>query len=355
MGKNRKRNALYVGTHSKKMGMLSLVSAGILLMAAMACMTLAVLILLDNGEVSDDVFFEFAYPVSATSHASDGNASGLHVVPLSELPELPNESGYISSSDGYTPGFFSDEPPVESPFLTLPTQPSPFSALSYYIPENAEAYEYFQVARPDLDVETIVWKVNVSLHLPFYTGIQINYEPRPLLITPFFRLPPGFSPDIMIPVNSSYCSHRATPETVAAFRLMREAAWLDNIRLTAVSAFRSAARQSALWERGGRRDGAVARPYHSEHQTGRALDLGGPDGRLLDSRGPTPTGIWVAENAHEFGFIVRYRAETTHITGYIHEPWHITYVGLDISMYMYNNNILSLEEFVGRNPGTTLN
>jgi D-alanyl-D-alanine carboxypeptidase len=123
--------------------------------------------------------------------------------------------------------------------------------------------------------------------------------------------------------------------------------------LSITSAFRTAERQRQLFSRNGYRDGAIARPYHSEHQTGRALDLWGPGG-LLDARGPSPTGLWVADNAHYYGFIIRYRAETTHITGYIHEPWHITYVGTAISMYMFENNILSLEEFVGRNPGAGL-
>jgi len=124
--------------------------------------------------------------------------------------------------------------------------------------------------------------------------------------------------------------------------------------LTVASAFRTAERQHYLFERQGRRDGTVARPHMSEHQTGRALDLAGPRGLLDSGNRPTPQGTWVAANAHRFGFILRYRADTTHITGFIHEPWHITYVGETIAQYMFQNSIFSLEEFVGRNPGATL-
>jgi D-alanyl-D-alanine carboxypeptidase len=99
-------------------------------------------------------------------------------------------------------------------------------------------------------------------------------------------------------------------------------------------------------------DGIVMRPYHSEHQTGRALDLSKPVGCLVE--GSSPVVEWIASNVHYYGFIVRYKYNTTHITGIIHEPWHITYVGREISMYMLDNNILSLEEFVGRNPGVSL-
>jgi len=247
--------------------------------------------------------------------------------------------------------------PITSPSaLYLPSaiySNSPFSVVSFYLPSNSALYDYFHYNRPYLEKDDVVWKVNAHLHLPFYAYICTNHDPNPLLVNPFYRLPYGFTPHQLVPVNNADCNLRGTPEAVAAFRLLRESAAQDGFALTVTSAFRTAAHQHRLWERRNFSDGVVARPYHSEHQTGRALDLWGPHG-LLDSRGATPTGIWVAENAHHYGFIIRYRADTTHITSYIHEPWHITYVGVAISMHMYENGILSLEEFVGRNPGATL-
>ena len=229
-----------------------------------------------------------------------------------------------------------------------------FSEFSFHIPENTYIYEQFQQNRPYLSPEEVVWKVNAHLHLPFFYNINLIDDPNPLLVNPFYRLPPGFTPGELVPVNNANCSLRATPQTVEAFRTMRTSAREYGVELRVVSAFRTARRQAELFSRRNYVDGVVARPYHSEHQTGRALDLGGPGGGLLDARGSSRAGRWVAENAHVYGFILRYRAETTHITGYIHEPWHITYVGVGISMYMYENRILSLEEFVGRNPGVGL-
>lgn len=235
--------------------------------------------------------------------------------------------------------------------IVIPTQPQTtiFNIFPFYIPQNSYLYKDFHYHNPHLNAETVIWKVNAHLHLPFYSNIQINYNPTPLLVNTFYRLPYGFYPHELVPVNHANCFLRATPETVKAFRNLRAAAQQVNLDLSVTSAFRSPLRQADLFF-AQVSSGAVARPYHSEHQTGRALDLWGPGG-LLDARGSSPTGIWVAQNAHLHGFIIRYRAETTHITGFIHEPWHITYVGLELSMYMYENNILSLEEFVGRNPG----
>ena len=264
--------------------------------------------------------------------------------------------GHTSDIPIQLPSITPTAPPPPPPPVPQ-TQPghsnSPFSVFSFYIPENSSIYDYFHYNRPYLEKDEVVWKVNAHLHLPFYSYIRINYEPNPLLINPFYRLPYGFMPCYLVPVNSPDCNLRGTPEAVAAFHLLRATARQYGFNLSITSAFRTAAHQRRLWANRNFTDGVVARPYHSEHQTGRALDLWGPHG-LLDSRGATPTGIWVAENAHRYGFILRYRADTTHITSYIHEPWHITYVGVAISMYMHENNILSLEEFVGRNPGVTI-
>jgi len=228
-------------------------------------------------------------------------------------------------------------------------QPSPFAAYSFFIPSNAKYYEYFYSNRPYLAAETIVWKVNAHLHRAFYTNIQVNTDTNPLLVNPFYRLPPGFTPYPLVPVNSDTCNLLATPATVAAFYALRESARENGMYLYVVSAFRTAEHQARLFAAHTSPDGVVARPYHSEHQTGRALDLGGAGG-LLDRFSPSATGIWVGQNAHLYGFIVRYGADITHITGFIHEPWHITYVGVPIATYMYENGIVSLEEFVGRYP-----
>ena len=230
---------------------------------------------------------------------------------------------------------------------------SPFMAYPFFIPENEEIYAKFYAERPDLDAQTVVWMVNVHLHLPFFHTIRVNEDPNPLLVNSFYRLPAGFVPSNLERVTHDNCSFLATPETAAAFRKLQASAREAGFSISLASAFRSAKRQQEIFRERGGADGRIMRPYHSEHQTGRALDLRGHGG-LLDHAGPTPAGAWVAKNAHLYGFIMRYLAETTHITGIIHEPWHITYVGLEISTYMNDNGILSLEEFVGRNPGAGL-
>ena len=285
----------------------------------------------------------------------EAEVSWINIIPIEELEEMYEQYIAILEEHEYMlPHHGTDFFVTPSAlYVSSSAIPQMYTLLPFYISENSYFYAAFWQTRPYLHIEDVIWKVNASVHVPFYSQIRMNHQPNPLFITPTYRLPYGFMPDILVPVNSDECILRATPETVAAFRSLRSSARQNGLDLAVTSAFRSAARQAELWEGGGRRGGRVARPYHSEHQTGRALDLWGPGG-LLDSSGPSRTGIWVAANVHYHGFIIRYRPETTHITGYIHEPWHITYVGVEISMYMYTNNIISLEEFVGRNPGAAM-
>ena len=48
---------------------------------------------------------------------------------------------------------------------------------------------------------------------------------------------------------------------------------------------------------------------------------------------------WLKNNAHKYGFILRYQKNAEKITGYIYEPWHYRYVGTELASYIYSNNI----------------
>lgn len=148
-------------------------------------------------------------------------------------------------------------------------------------------------------------------------------------------------------------SKQMTPEAVAAFEKMRKAAKKDGISLTAVSGYRSYARQKALFAYYSRKLGATqaarvsARPGTSEHQTGLAMDVGASNGRCVISKcfANTREGKWVAKNSHKYGFIMRYPKGTEKITGYDFEPWHFRYVGSAIAKDMKSKKVKTLEQY----------
>lgn len=92
---------------------------------------------------------------------------------------------------------------------------------------------------------------------------------------------------------------------------------------------------------------SLAKPGYSEHQTGLAVDIGfykdGVYDNNFDVLNYQNEFKWLEENAHNYGFIIRYPKEKECITGYIHEPWHLRYVGL-IASFLYKYD-LTLEEY----------
>ena len=92
-----------------------------------------------------------------------------------------------------------------------------------------------------------------------------------------------------------------------------------------------------------------ARPGYSEHQTGWVMDFGAvPNTCALDQCfADTSQGAWLAENAYQWGFILRYPDGYTPITGYEFEPWHYRYVGVALATEMRTTGVQTLEEFFG--------
>jgi D-alanyl-D-alanine carboxypeptidase len=101
-------------------------------------------------------------------------------------------------------------------------------------------------------------------------------------------------------------------------------------------------------------DRISARPGHSEHQTGLAVDLITPADPGCDFEqcfGRTPGGRWLRAHSWQYGFVVRYTAGNEAITGYAPEPWHLRYVGRPLAAAMQDAGVDTLEEVFGIRGG----
>ena len=150
------------------------------------------------------------------------------------------------------------------------------------------------------------------------------------------------------PLSASYAPGE-NPEAQAAFRQLLAAMQAVGLDVSSqYSGFRSYETQAGLYESYVARDGQAnadrysARPGYSEHQTGLAFDLMDSSGNLLQE----PSAVdWLAQHAHEYGFIVRYIEGKEAITGYMTETWHIRFIGQEASD-IYQSG-LTLEEYFG--------
>lgn len=143
-------------------------------------------------------------------------------------------------------------------------------------------------------------------------------------------------------------------EAAQAARTMMDAAKAEGVTLTVSSAYRSYAVQQQTYQHwvsvNGQKvaDQLSARPGYSEHQTGLAIDFSSPEGcRLEECYEDTRAGRWLAKNAQNYGFILRFPKGQQAVTGYLFEPWHYRYLGKDLTARYVASGTNTLEEFLG--------
>lgn len=182
-------------------------------------------------------------------------------------------------------------------------------------------------------------KNKYSVDRPDSLWVVVNKK-RPLY-------PLQYAPGDLMPVGNG---QQLRAEAAGAFNRLTNDAKTAGYNLIAESGYRSYRTQVAVYNREvqtfGRAtaDTQSARPGYSEHQTGWAIDIGSA-GCYEDCFGKTAAAGWLKDNAYLYGFLLRYPADKSPVTGYRNEPWHFRYVGKELSAEIHSRAITTLEEF----------
>ncbi|WP_404447505.1 M15 family metallopeptidase [Sutcliffiella horikoshii] len=182
-----------------------------------------------------------------------------------------------------------------------------------------------------------------------------------VMVNKFWSLPEGYRPGDLIKPNVPFSfgdensdRSKLRAEAAESLEVMFNVAKGEGIELYARSGFRSYETQEAIFKNEVATFGYeqavlyVALPGTSEHQTGLAMDITAKSVglELVEAFEGTAEGKWLAENAHHYGFILRYPKGKTNITGYAFEPWHFRYVGVEVAGEIYEKG-LTFEEYMG--------
>jgi len=133
--------------------------------------------------------------------------------------------------------------------------------------------------------------------------------------------------------------NRVAAAAVEPLQELLAAARAAGFRLRIASAFRSYKEQARLF-RTIKERGRAARPGHSEHQLGTAIDLRLPSTKAI---------IWLAEHASDHGFALSYPPGHQRVTGYRPEPWHVRYVGPELAAELHER-VTTLEQLFRSRP-----
>ena len=226
---------------------------------------------------------------------------------------------------------------------------------------------------------TSSFEYKTSLSKDVKAALNTTSKDYLLLVNKSKPLGSSYTPSNLKTIDPNMCtksSELQSAAAIAAEALVAEM-WecgFTNIRVT--SAYRSYARQEQLFE-GYIADemqknpsltkeeakaivlGYSAEAGYSEHQSGLCIDLINTEKMLglynygsETSSSPYDLGFaeieeyqWLLENAHKFGFILRYPEDKTNKTGYEYESWHYRFVGIDAATKIYKQGI-TLEEYL---------
>lgn len=170
------------------------------------------------------------------------------------------------------------------------------------------------------------------------------------LVDTHFRLPADYAPPDLVPTSEAGLNGDQELRAIAipALKAMATAAAAAGHRIAVQSGYRSYATQVTTFQYWVKVDGyayalkSSARPGHSEHQLGTALDIRAQGGKApwdYQDWAATPTGAWVKANAWRYGFLMSYPEGSETQTCYMYEPWHYRFVGVELARQVHERGL----------------
>lgn len=219
----------------------------------------------------------------------------------------------------------------------------------YFINKNLERYLAYYKENKNTEVKDVIAIVNVNRDYNYYEhDIESDTTKRKLLIVnKYYKLTKEFQPEELTKINTQYAydGNAITKEALDAYISMWQEAKNSELQLIINSSYRDYQEQEDVYKRfkasyGEREaDKVAARPGHSEHQSGLAIDVFEINNQSTKTFEESPAYTWLKENAYRFGFIERYPKEKEYLTGYSFESWHWRYVGTEAAKIIQEENI----------------
>lgn len=229
--------------------------------------------------------------------------------------------------------------------------------IKYFKMDNLDRYINYKSKNPNKEIKQIIKDVNMDLDKEPYEDMKkaTNLNTINILVNKHNYLTEDYVPENLENINSSYAlsNMKMVSEAKNAFENLSKDAAKQNLKVIAMSTYRSYEYQVDLYNRYVKTDGKEAadtysgRPGNSEHQTGLAVDVYNVKETYTNFE-KTKEYTWMQDNAYKYGFILRFPNDKENETGYEFESWHYRYVGLEAAKYIKEHNI-SFEEYCATN------
>ena len=224
----------------------------------------------------------------------------------------------------------------------------------YFRMDNLNRYLNYKNKNNDYDYNKVVIDVNMYLDYPYYEhDIKVtNPDDLLVIVNKYYKLSGTFEPKKLVKIDTKYRDNwerLVVPIVKENFEKMADDMSKLGLSIKVTSAYRAYDVQDQLYKENviklGKKqaDSVSARAGYSEHQTGLAVDV---KNALNDYKffKDSEEYKWMRDNAHKYGFILRYPEDKTDITGYNFESWHYRYVGKEVAKIIHDND-LTFDEY----------
>ncbi len=231
-----------------------------------------------------------------------------------------------------------------------------------YINKKIDYFDYSKIDRYidymnnniDLNLYDVIKEVNMDLDNEYYENSNEVQDTDSLLIlvNKYNYLSKDYEPSDLENISSNYAlpDMKLRKEAKESFEELSKKALKDNLKIIAMSSYRSYQYQVDLYNMYKNKDGVdIADRYSgragfSEHQTGLAVDVYN-DKLSYTNFEDTKEFEWMQKNAYKYGFILRFPKDKEKYTGYIYESWHYRYVGKNVAKEIKESGYC-LEEYI---------
>lgn len=221
----------------------------------------------------------------------------------------------------------------------------------YYMSKNLYEYLNYKEENVDKSYSDVISIVNVGAHRKWYDSDYIKptdmSKGNLILVNKFNYLSSDYEPDGLsnISLSYAYSGHKAIKEVNDAYIDMARQAKEVGISLLVNSSYRNYQKQADIYkefylsEGKSYADNYAAREGHSEHQTGLCLDIFTNGVSTTENFDESDAFKWLSENAHKYGFILRYPEGKEYLTGFNYESWHYRYLGEEVATKVYESGL----------------
>ena len=229
--------------------------------------------------------------------------------------------------------------------------------IKYFNYNKIDRYIAYKNKNKTLSNKKVITHVNIGIDQPPYkNSIETTYLNKIyILVNKYNHLSEQYIPKDLELVSNEYSTGNVqlVKEAKNQFEIMSSTAKKENLNVIAFSGYRDYTYQKNLYNTYLQKDSQEkvdtysARAGYSEHQTGLSVDIynGIDDYNNFEE---TKEFKWLKDNAHKYGFILRYPKNKELETQYQYESWHYRYVGIDIATYIKKHNI-SFDEYYVQN------